>query len=134
MGMRLRLVLPLLLVAACSAEPNPVARPLPTQTQNAVAQAVSPAPSGVLTERDCSGGCDAGFSLNGEEYILSCEPIPPSNLGPEVVGEGMFDDRAIDVRPIVSGYRSGAVAAGPLADFCGPRQPPTDWYLYAYPM
>lgn len=132
-------LLGLLLVASCSGQQaGSVAKPSgpgPSAT-GAVIESLgqpSPAPSGVLTERECPGDCNAGFALNGREYILSCEVIPPSALSDEVVGRGDFSERRIDVRPIVSGKRSGAVAAGPLENFCGPRQPPAKWYLYAYP-
>ena len=110
----------LLLVAACSGQQ--------------AASVASPAPPGVLTKLECPGDCAAGFVLNGRDYLLSCEVIPPSALSNEVVGRGKYSGRRIDVRPIVSGKRSGAVAAGPLENFCGPRQPPPKWYLYAYPV
>jgi hypothetical protein len=129
----------LLLLLGCTAE-SPVAQPTKgvdlgslDSTSTAAPRTPSPAPSGVLTERECPGDCNAGFALNGREYILSCEVIPPSALSDEVVGRGEFSGRRVDVRPIVSGKRSGAVAAGPLENYCGPRQPPAKWYLYAYP-
>ncbi len=87
-----------------------------------------------MTDRKCTSDCAAGFALDGKEYILSCEPVPPSRLSPEKVGSGTFSDHSVDVRLINSGDRSGALAAGPLANFCGPQQPPADHYLYAYPL
>lgn len=146
MGMRRALgigasVLMLLLAGCTGGDGEPAALPsarvvLPTTDDEAARPTAGPgrpALLGVVTAPDCTSDCAAGFDLSGQDYILSCEAIPPSSLETDVLGEGTLYDRQVDVRKISAGARSGAVAVGPMPDYCGPRQPPTHWYLYAYP-
>jgi hypothetical protein len=131
----------LLMLVGCTGSSNvasSVATPSAVGGSPTPSASATPAP-GVLVEHRCGsdgiggGGCNAGFTLNGKHYFISCEPVSPGSVAPEAMGGGVLYGQTVTVRRVQTGTNEGQVAVGPMSYFCGPDTVAPGYYAVAPP-